>query len=320
MNVGDMALERFAAQLTGEGVAIRWGPFVSRIVSKLPELASPLRLLYADFPIEPPGGICDFHVHMLSLRRSVLSRSIERVQFLLDDTSVLEPFPRSCALTLLEWGLNACVYRSANHFVMIHAAVVEREGWALLLPGRPGVGKSTLCAALVSAGWRLLSDEVALIEPTDGRLRPIARPISLKNHSIEIIRRFAPGMIFGPATIGTRKGTVAHVKPPSSSVRRVDQAAWPRWIVMPRFIDGVPLQLQPLSKGQAFFEVVNNSFNYAMLGEPAFRSITRLIDTCDCHQLTYGALDDAVATLDTLIQSSIQEERCGAGALSKTFC
>ena len=320
MNVGDMSLERFAGQLADEGVAIRWGPFVSRIVSRLPELAAPLHLLYADFPLEPPGGICDFHVHMQGLRRSVLSPSIERVQFLLDDTAVLEPFPRRAALALLEWGLNACVYRFANHFIMIHAAVVEQEGWALLLPGCPGVGKSTLCAALVSAGWRLLSDEVALIEPGDGRLRPIARPISLKNHSIQVIRRFAPGMIFGPATIGTSKGTVAHVKPPSSSVRRVDEVAWPRWIVTPRFIDGVPMQLQRLSKARAFFTVANNSFNYAMLGEPAFQSITRVIAVCDCYQLTYGALDDAVAMLNSLMHSLLQEQRCGARALSKTFC
>jgi HprK-related kinase A len=301
MNVGDVSLERFAAQLADGGVAIRWGPFVSRVVSRLPELAAPVHLLYADFPMEPPGGICDFYARMQGLRRSVLSRSIERVQFLLDDVPVLQPFPRSCALTLLEWGLNASVYRSANQFIMVHAAVVERQGCGLLLPGRPGAGKSTLCAALVSAGWRLLSDEVALIEPADGRVWPIARPISLKNESIEMIRRFAPGMIFGPATVGTSKGTVAHVKPPSPSVRLVDEPAWPRWIVMPRFSDGASLQLRSLAKAQAFFGLANNSFNYGILGESAFVSVARLIDACACYELTYGALDDAVAALDTLI-------------------
>jgi hypothetical protein len=127
-------------------------------------------------------------------------------------------------------------------------------------------------------------------------------------------------MMFGPAAIGTSKGTVAHVKPPSSSVRRVDEAAWPRCIVLPRFTDGAPLQLQPLSKARAFFNVTKNSFNYAMLGEPAFRSITHVINACDCYQLTYGALDDAVAALNTLMPSSIREERCGATGLNKTFC
>jgi HprK-related kinase A len=314
MRVGELSLERFSGQLAREGVAIRWGPFVSRIVSNLPELAAPLHFLYSDFPIEPPGGICDFHTQLRGLRRSVLSRAIERVQFVLDDTSLLEPFPRSCAITLLEWGLNACVYRCANHFIMVHAAVVEREGCALVLPGRPGAGKSTLCAALVSAGWRLLSDEVALIDPADGRLRPVARPISLKNHSIEVIRRFAPAMVFGPTTVGTSKGTVAHVKPPSSSVRRLDEAAWPRWIVMPRFVDGAPLQLQSESKAQAFVGLTKNSFNYAVLGETAFIGLVRTVGACACYRLTYGALDDAVATMNTLAQSFPAGELFGATA------
>jgi hypothetical protein len=64
MRVGELSLERFSGQLAREGVAIRWGPFVSRIVSNLPELAAPLHFLYSDFPIEPPGGICDFHTQL----------------------------------------------------------------------------------------------------------------------------------------------------------------------------------------------------------------------------------------------------------------
>ena len=314
MRVGELDLERFAARLADQGVAIRWGPFVSRIVSELPEIASALHLLYADFPIEPPGGICDFHARLQRLRRSAWSRSVERVQFLLDDTSVLEPFPRSCAITLLEWGLNACVYRSANQFIMVHAAVVERDGCALLLPGRPGAGKSTLCAALVSAGWRLLSDEVALIDPAAGRLWPVARPISLKNQAIDVIRRFAPGLVFGPITTGTSKGTVAHVKPPSSSVRRIEEAAWPRWIVLPRYIDGAPLQLQPESKAQAFVGLARNSFNYALLGERAFVSLARTVGACACYRLTYSALDGAVAAMNTLARSILEGERLGATA------
>ena len=69
----------------------------------------------------------------------------------------------------------------------MHAAVFERDSSAVVLPGPSGVGKSTLCAALVARGWRLLSDEVAMIRPQDGLLQPYPRPISLKNESIEMI-------------------------------------------------------------------------------------------------------------------------------------
>ena len=51
MNIGDLEPAALAIELAGPGVPIRFGPFVSRIVSKLPELAEPVQLLYNAFPI-----------------------------------------------------------------------------------------------------------------------------------------------------------------------------------------------------------------------------------------------------------------------------
>jgi HprK-related kinase A len=178
--------------------------------------------------------------------------------------------------------------------------VVERNGGALLLPGRPGAGKSTLCAALVLAGWRLLSDELALVDPKDGRVRALARPISLKNDAIEIIRGLAPGTTFGPFAIDTRKGTVAHMKPPSRSVRRAEEPAVPHWIVMPRYVAGEALHLERASKTSAFWGMADNSLNYEILGETGFTALVRLIDSCQCYSLTHSDLCDAVAALDRL--------------------
>ena len=62
----------------------------------------------------------------------------------------------------------------------------------MLLPAPPGAGKSTLCAGLVHRGWRLLSDELALVDMETGLVRGMARPVNLKNKSIEVIRDFAP--------------------------------------------------------------------------------------------------------------------------------
>ena len=63
--------------------------------------------------------------------------------------------------------------------------------------GLPGSGKSTLAAGLVyRGGWRLLSDELALLSLGDGAVSALPKPISLKNESIAIMKRFAPGASF----------------------------------------------------------------------------------------------------------------------------
>lgn len=312
MKVGDLGLEHFARRLARDGVAIRWGPFVSRIVSRLPELAAPIHLLYADFPIEPPGSICDFHV-LLKRHGTPLSR---QAQFLCGGTRVLKPFPRKSALTVLEWRLNWCVYAFACRFLILHAAVVERDGVALLLPGHSGVGKSTLCAGLVASGWRLLSDELALLDPADGLLRPLARPISLKNESIELIRTIARDATFGPVATDTAKGRIAHMKPPTSSVDRADDCASPGLIVLPRFERDAQLRLTSATKTSTFFELAQNSLSYDVLREVGFRALTRLVDGSDCYRLAYSSLDEVVATLDDLIRSISSKSRCRSRSLA----
>jgi hypothetical protein len=313
MKVGELNLGSFATRLASEGVAIRWGPFVSRIVSRLPELAAPMHLLYADFPIGPLGGICDFHicVRPRSLR---VPWSEKQVEILLDGAPLLPPYPRRWALPMLEWGLNACVYRSAHQFLIIHAAVVERRGSALLLPGLPGAGKSTLCAGLVAAGWRLLSDELTLLSPADGLVQPLARPISLKNDSIEIVRRLAPESTFGPTAIDTHKGAVAHMRPPADSVSRQFEPACPRWIVTPQFAPDRPLQLSPTSKGATFISLGENSLNYEILGETGFRTMIRLIDRCDCYRMEHASAGEAVLALEELARDLAPEARHAAAS------
>src|SRR3546814_17273791 len=73
------------------------------------------------------------------------------------------------ALPMLEWGLNWCIGAHGHQFLIIHAAVIERNGLAAILPGAPGSGKSTLTACLVHNGWRLLSDAMALVSLQGGR-------------------------------------------------------------------------------------------------------------------------------------------------------
>lgn len=60
--------------------------------------------------------------------------------------------------------------------LMMHAAVVARDGDALLLVGESGRGKSTLSAAAFVAGWELLGDDLAIVDTATMRARGVARP------------------------------------------------------------------------------------------------------------------------------------------------
>lgn len=303
MIVADLSPVALRRQLQGDGLRLRTGPLVTRIVSAEPALVDGIARQYADFPLMDANSFVDFHV---TVRRPHNLRRWWRPQafFWFDGQSLFNPLPAAQAFPLLEWGMNWCVSSHCHQYLIIHAAVVERNGHALILPAPPGSGKSTLCAALVNRGWRLLSDELAIIDPRTGLLVPLPRPVSLKNASIDIIQSFAPKAIFNPPVFETIKGTVAHMRPPTDSVRRADEMAKPRWMILPRFEAGSATELTPLSKAQGLMQLAENAFNYSAHGKEGFATLGRLIDAVDCYTFRYSQLDEAIACFDKLASAA----------------
>lgn len=295
--------------LSGEGVWLRTGPFSLRIRSHIPQVAEGLVDLYGQFEVRNARqAFADFHVELNP--PSILRRWFRpQVNFSFDGSLPFKPLPLDQAYPMLEWGLNWCVSMHAHHYLIIHAAVVEKNGLAAILPAPPGSGKSTLAAGLVLSGWRLLSDELTLIDRKTGLIHALPRPVSLKNQSIEIIRQFSPEAFINRAAHDTAKGTVAHMRPPKSSVQRQHEPARPGWVIFPRWQADAEMRLTPRSKAQTFMFLAQNAFNYSHLGADGFRTGTALIEQVGCYDFRYGQLHEAVAAFNRLADSPSQHVR-----------
>jgi HprK-related kinase A len=303
MLISDLGQQELLNRLAGVGLYVRFGPFNIRIRSDITDYASVANSLYRPYPLLPPDSLVDFHVE-IARRKGMRRWTRPQAVFFVDGRRAFAPYAIDHAFPALEWGLNWCIATRAHHLLLLHCAVVERDGLAILFPAWPGHGKSTLCTALIHSGWRLLSDEFGLVRPEDGMLLPIPRLIPLKNESIEVIRHFRPEAVIGPSFLKTRKGTVAHVRPPEDSILRAQEPAIPRWLIFPRWVADAPLTLEPIPKSQAFLMVATNSFNYEVLDETAFRLVTEMVNACDCHSLIYSELNEAMSAIDALTQST----------------
>jgi len=299
MRIADLEAPALRRRLLRGELLLETAPFVVRVTSDLPQVGEALQMLYSDFGVREPDCFSDFRIEV---RRVPGLRGWLKPQarFSVDGREAFLPLPQDHAPVMLEWGLNWCVVAHAHQYLILHAAVVERNGRALILPAPPGSGKSTLAAALTHRGWRLLSDELALCDLRSGTVLGMARPVNLKNQSVEVIRRFAPEARFGRSIAGTAKGTLSLMRPPSDAVSRASEAARPGWIVLPRYSAGEATTLSPVARTECFMEVTEQAYNYNVHGAAGFSGLARLVGEAECYRLVHGNLDAAVALLDAL--------------------
>ena len=286
-----------------DGLALQTGRFKTVFKSDIPHFCNDLLGMYGNAEVIEKG-YTDFCVSITG-SQGIRHWIKPQVHFCFHGLSPFLPLPLDQSLPLTEWALNWCVSNHYHQALVIHAAVVEKYGKALILPGEPGAGKSTLCAALVMlGGFRLLSDELTLLDLESGEVLPNPRPISLKNRAIEIMRGLDPSLVFSRVVHDTQKGSVGLLKPPTESLDAWKIPAKPGLIVFPRFnssCDGGVLSEQ--DKGPAFLHLANQSFNYSVLAEQGFRTIARHLEQARCYQFEYdGNLYEAVEALDELMR------------------
>jgi HprK-related kinase A len=295
-----MPLNQLVAAVQAGRFALDYGACTVRVRGGGPGFAQALQTVYGAFGFVADPEFADLHVSMepgRGLRRWLRPQ----VQFMIDGLRPFEPFPASSTLPLYEWGVNWCFAQRFSQYVLLHAGVLADGERAVVMPAVPGSGKSTLTAALMLGGLRLLSDEFGVLCPESGELLPMLKPVGLKNASIDVIRAFSAQACLGPVSPGTRKGDVAHLAPDAASVTARRLPARPALVIFPRYVAGAPLELRTQTPDLSFTRLAFNSFNYATLGRVSFDAVTALAAACPAYQLTYSRLDEAVACVRELL-------------------
>ena len=304
MRTGELSAHAVHQRMSSAGLGVAIAPITVRIRSPLRFFAEQIHALYAEHEVVDADDYANADLRLLpvgGLHRFVRAQ----VQFVVDGVTPFEPFPIDHALPMFEWGLNWVFAHRMHDYLLLHAAVVERDGRALLLPAWPGSGKSTLAASLSCRGWRFLSDEFGVVSLDGTAVLPFVRPIPLKNESIAVMRVFAPDAFIGPVFPTIRKGDVAHFRVPVESVHRGSESAQIGAVVYPDFQAGAAVEVSPLGRATSFLKLAGNSFNYEVVGERGFRAVASIIERCESHILRYGDLAAAHAALDEIMRVAV---------------
>lgn len=281
-------------------LGLKCGPFNISITSPFDHLFEETLSLYSDFETLKADDILDFELSITEPKSLIRRAFKSQCYFSLGSESPFAPMESHQAFGMFEWGFNWCISSYAHQYLIIHAAVLEKDGVCVVFPAPPGSGKSTLTALLTYSGWRLLSDELTLIDLSDNLIQGLARPINLKNHSIKVIQDKFPHVEHSKVMGDTHKGDVCLFKPTLKSVEEVNVKAKATHVIFPKYKSGGDTVIEQLAQSQFFFELIDNSFNYGILGQQGFEVLTDFVDGIEGYNFTYSNSDEAIELFDKL--------------------
>jgi energy-coupling factor transporter ATP-binding protein EcfA2 len=213
---------------------------------------------------------------------SVVTAEPNRIDIYLDGALVACGSDAANAVEWLMWDLNQRVVRASSEHVLFHAAGVEANGRAVLLPGRSGSGKTTLAGALVHSGLAYLSDEVIALHKSRFEVLPYPRALVLKgdgfNPLFDLLPSPCPARFVAPRAI--RPGAIGRPCPP-------------RFVVFPRYSPGTPTSMKRVRPDSAFIQLVANTVNMSREGAEGVGAVAQVASRCACFELVTSDLDVA---------------------------
>ncbi len=286
--------------LTSGALTLDLGPFLTRIkLSDTRSVSFFLDMYAACSVILDETVLSDFS---LCLRPPNSFRKFFRRQIVPDPGFQFPaaPLPVQMAPLALEMGLNLSVALQCFRYAIFHAGVVAYGEDALMISAKSGGGKSTLTAALMEEGWRLLSDEFAILDLDTSCLKAYPRPVSLKNASIDVVRGFAGRDQVSETLHDTPKGSIAYRRPRASDIAAMDKSVKPRLIIFPTFVERGVAESREIDLADAAMQLIASSPNYQVIGEAAFTGLMTMLEGMKAYEIEYGSTEDSLALVREL--------------------
>jgi hypothetical protein len=220
------------------------------------------------------------------------------------------------ALGWVVWDVNRAAVDAGADNLLFHSGAVEADGTGVLLPGASGSGKSTLTAGLVRAGLGYLTDELAAVHMTSGKLLPYPKPITVKPGSFAALADIGPDASAAP---GSRPwtGQEWQVAVGEGTGRAIGTPCVPGFVIVPRHEAGARTTLTPLSDTQAFFALAVNAVNLVAHGAAGIVALGRLAQECRCFSLTYSDLDDSCSRVLELVAAEAPSSMAARGGCGR---
>jgi hypothetical protein len=185
--------------------------------------------------------------------------------------------------------------------LVFHAGALAWHGRGVLVPGAIGVGKTTLTAWLVTKDLDYLTDEMVWVPEGTDSIHAFTRPLNVKKPS-----RLALQDVFDFEKHAAHVFSSAGIDLIPPEVLRPDNtlSAPPLGvIVFPHYQPDGESQIQPLTKAQAGFALLQTLVNARNLPELGFPEATRLAQVAPAYRIRYSHLRQIQEQVEHLVKN-----------------
>jgi hypothetical protein len=206
---------------------------------------------------------------------------------------------QAAVLKHIMWDIQSQVQQRARDFLLLHAGSVASNGGALLLPAPMDAGKSTLTAALLTRGFRYLSDELGAVDPVTTRAYPFPRKIALETSAMDLF----PGLKerLQDRTGGPWDDPLDRFVRPEDLGSAVSGPSPIRWLVFPEGNPTGSARLRAISKAEAAQRMARYSFNLHRYEDRGVVLLGRVAADAEAHVLEGGTSHARAELLESLV-------------------
>lgn len=198
----------------------------------------------------------------------------------------------------LDWLLN-----NSHDAIVVHAALLSRNGKGVVVVGPSFAGKSTLATALWRNGWSLMSDDLVFIDTLARTATPAPRRVSLRFESRKLVGESAWNEISKtPSCVETVKGLFFHPHEVSGvdKERTTPMSAIFFLARLDAFIG--PAEVRAINPARGSLSLLPYAFNARTLPfVDGLRRITPLLDKVPAYDLGRGDLQLMVDAVELTV-------------------
>lgn len=206
-------------------------------------------------------------------------------------------------LPYLEWAINWRVIARRTEFLQLHAAVLARDGQAVVFAGPSGSGKSTLAAGLLARGWRYLSDEFALVDPATLHVHPFPKALCVKVGSFAVLERLNMPIWRRRPYVKAFKGRVGYVRVHAIAGQVETRPCPIGFVLFPRYAAGADTHLYPVTQSRAAFALAAYTLNHGALAERSVPTLGQVVRNARCFGFVSSDLNGSCDLVERLLRS-----------------